>query len=111
MSKKTCHECENSMHQLMCSNTLCPIDDESFAEQCGGFTQIQKCPKTVFDTITSSLEPLAEKLVYDWGHLCHNGDIKIYWKSTILPDSVFYSKAEAIAATVEKLNKEVKDVE
>lgn len=58
---------------------------------------------TRFDCITASPEVLAEKLVYDWGHLCHNGDIKIYWKSTILPDAVFCSKSEAIAATVAKL--------
>lgn len=60
-------------------------------------------PPTVFHHITSSPEVMAEKLVYDWGHLCHNGDIKIYWKSTILPDAVFGSKSEAIAATVAKL--------
>ena len=63
--------------------------------------------RTLFDRITASPETLAEKLVYDWGHLCHNGDIKIYWKSTILPDAVFYSKSEAIAATVAKLKEVV----
>lgn len=60
---------------------------------------------TLFDRITASPDVLVEKLVYDWGHLCHNGDVKIYWKSTILPDAVFYSKSEAIAATLEELNK------
>ena len=60
---------------------------------------------TLFDSVTASPDVLADKLVYDWGHLCHNGDVKIYWKSTILPDAVFYSKYEAIAATLEELNK------
>lgn len=58
---------------------------------------------TLFDRITASPEVLAEKFVYDWGHLCHNGDIRIYWKSTILPDTVFGGKAEALAATVARL--------
>ena len=96
--KNKCYECRNYLG--------CGYDAETQA--CKNF--MPKGKTTVFDRLISSPEVLAEKLVYDWGHLCYNGDIKIYWKSTILPDAVFCSKSEAIAATVAKL-KEVCDVE
>ena len=94
--KNKCYECRNYLG--------CGYDAETQA--CKNF--MPKGKTTVFDRLISSPEGLAEKLVYDWGHLCHNGDVKIYWKSTILPDTVFGSKYEAIAATVAKL-KEVCD--
>jgi hypothetical protein len=73
-------------------------------ERCGcSGTPKEFLYNSAFARITESPDALAEKLVYDWGHLCHNGDIKIYWKSTILPDAVFCSKAEALTATVVKL--------
>ena len=114
MSKKTCYECENSMHQLMCSNTLCPIDNESFAEQCGGFTQIQKCPKTVFDTITTSPAVLADKLVFYEEDIGMNGKVITYWTSNVIQRS-YNTREEAVSATIDALNElreeEVKDVE
>ena len=86
---KKCSKCRNYNGNIL----IC--------ESCAHY----KPKQTVFQRITASPEVLAEKLVYDWGHLCHNGDVKIYWKSTILPDAVFYSKSEAIEATLEELNK------
>lgn len=87
-----------------------PSGDVSVCLACESFlnTVNGKSKQTVFDSVTASPAVLADKLVYDWGHLCHNGDVKIYWKSTILPDAVFYSKYEAIAATLEEL-KEVEE--
>jgi hypothetical protein len=83
-----------------CINCAIQQDREGCCEEC---RFEHKDHPSLFYRITESIEVLAEKLVYDWGHLCHNGDIKIYWKSTILPDAVFCSKAEALTATVVKL--------
>ena len=107
MSKKTCHECENSMYQMMCSNTLCPIENERFAEQCGGFTQIQKLPKILFDRITTSPEVLAPHFVFLKGVFVTNINPQQQWIST-LTGEVYPTRAEAISATVAKL-KEVCD--
>lgn len=86
---KKCSKCRNYNGNIL----IC--------ESCAHY----KPKQTVFQRITTSPEMLVDKLVYDWGHLCHNGDVKIYWKSTILLDAVFYSKSEAISATLEELNK------
>ena len=96
---KTCHECENCIYTPMCDNTLCPISDENFAEMCGGFTQIQKPPKTVFDRITSSPEVLAPEFVgmmYDRV----SGEDRYY---SMLTGEFYNSYEEAIAATLKKL--------
>ena len=113
MSKKTCHECENIMYQPMCDNTLCPIENENFAEQCGGFTQIHKCPKTVFEHITTSAAVLADKLVFYEEDICMNGKVITYWTSNVIQRS-YSTREEAVAATIDALNElrenEVKDV-
>lgn len=110
MKNKTCHECENCIYPPMCDNTLCPISDENFAEICGGFTQIQKPPKTLFDTITASPEVLAPKLVY-WCLEEEFGECIGVYRSTLFDDTTdqyWRTEGEAIAATVKKL-KEVCD--
>ena len=83
---------------------MCPISDEHFAEMCGGFTQIQKPPKTLFATITASPEVLAEEFVemmYDRVA----GDYRYY---SMLTGEFYNSRAEAIAATVAKLKEQSK---
>lgn len=103
---KTCHECENCIYTPMCDNTLCPISDEHFAEMCGGFTQIQKPPKTLFDTITSSPEVLAPNFVY-----YIEGKYSLFgrrWKSTLTGDVCYVNRSSAIAATVAKLKEVAK---
>lgn len=113
MENKTCKDClhcsiENTdevyctgmpWHYPFGGSDTVSLDKEA----CEHF--LERDEPTVFQRITASPEVLADKLVYTWGHLCHNGDVKIYWKSTILPDAVFYSKYEAITATLEELNK------
>lgn len=80
------------------------FDGEAYCKNCHLHCSVVDFEDaTVFDHIKQSPEVMAEKLVYDWGHLCYNGDVKIYWKSTILPDTVFYSKFEAIDATLTRL--------
>ena len=55
--------------------------------------------RTFFDHITTSIDALAEVLVYSvMLDYCYEE-----WYSTLFPDKVFSTKAEAIAATVEKL--------
>lgn len=104
--------CGNCKHFYCEGDGRCCVKDETWRysddDACEKFENLDKYAGTHFRQITASPDVMAEKLVYDWGHLFHNGDIKIYWKSTILPDAVFSSKAEAIAATVAKL-KEVCD--
>lgn len=100
--KKKCPDCGS----LSVENVF---DGEAYCKTCHLHCLVfDLADASVFDHIIVSPEVLAEKLVYDWGHLCHNGDIKIYWKSTILPDAVFSSKVETITATLAKL-KEVCD--
>lgn len=101
---KTCHECENCIYTPMCDNTLCPISDEKFAEICGGFTQIQKPPKTVFDRITVSMEVLARSLCGNVRVGCFSG----YY--SMLTGMHYPDMEKAVAATIEKL-KEVNDVD
>lgn len=68
--------------------------------------------QTVFEKITSSLEVLAEKLVFCAEYktirpmyLEGKGGIIVaeVWKSTIIPDATFSSEPEAIAATLARL--------
>lgn len=102
LNKKTCGECihlESIEPMGLCKTTGKPL----CLSKLPACSKYEQKTQTLFDRITASREVLAEKLVYDWGHLCYNGDIKIYWKSTMLPDAVFCSKAEAIDATVAKL--------
>lgn len=94
-----------SKKEKNCLNCRIHWDREGGCEVCRWEDQDNP---SLFYQITRSPEVLAEKFVYDWGHLCHNGDIRIYWKSTILPDAVFGSKAEAIAATVARLKETAK---
>lgn len=70
--------------------------------------------KTLFYRITASPEELAEKLVYQRNcKTIHQNDkctIEYWtysWKSTVIQGQSFENKAEAIAATVEKLNQPV----
>lgn len=61
---------------------------------------------TLFKKITESPEVLAEKLVFNVPFVTVGGKGFDRWYSTIEPfdeDIYYYTKAEAIAATVEKL--------
>ena len=64
--------------------------------------------KTIFDCITTSPEVLAPNLVYSrefvWGDDCGNEETETKWLSTVCDDRVFCDEAEAIAATVVRLN-------
>jgi hypothetical protein len=65
-------------------------------------------PLTLFDHITSSVEVLAEKLVY-MKLIPMSGNIKKVFRSTIFDERMFwFTEIEAIAATVARL-KEVCD--
>lgn len=93
----------------MCRNfpgeyNFCPITgrccrDDYLYESCSDFEQ--KALPTLFHRITSSPEVLAEKFVY-----CENEE-HIFscasWRSTLLGNTSYARKGEAIAATVEKL--------
>jgi hypothetical protein len=59
-------------------------------------------PKTLFARITASPEVLAEKLVYRTIEIAVNRVTYSCWKSTITEEA-YRTKAEAIAATVERL--------
>ena len=98
MENKTCGECKNYL-------TVCDfVTPSSNAEGCSNFERKPK-EKTVFQTITTSPEELAEKLVYLI--VCEKDTRMRGWTSNVV-QSVFETKAEAIATTVEKL-KEVCD--
>lgn len=109
---KICGECINFDRSLSKCHKM--QDDSIRATDtvlCCPFYELK--PPTLFDTITSSPEVLAEKLVY-----C-NVKVREYpvgveltsgWYSTIIRNKVWSNEEEAIAATVEKL-KEVNDAE
>lgn len=89
MNKRKCKDCSNRIMGLCKSDTKCPY--------------LKK--KTLFDVLSSSKKRLAEKLIYvifiddDWGS---------YYKSTLVDDSEWKTKEEAIKVTIDKLN-EVQD--
>ena len=89
MNKRKCKDCSNRIMGLCKSDTKCPY--------------LKK--KTLFDVLSSSKKKLAEKLIYvifiddNWGS---------YYKSTLVDDSEWKIKEEAIKATIDKLN-EVQD--
>lgn len=59
--------------------------------------------QTIFDSITASPEVLAEKLVYQFIAYDRHGLFVSCWRSVLTGDIEYYTEAEAIAATLAKL--------
>lgn len=77
-----------------CSNCKNYEGNIRICESCAHYDH----PITLFDHITASPEVLAEKLLYaPLGEFCK------LWYSTVLPGEHWNVKAEAIAATLERL--------
>jgi hypothetical protein len=76
-------------------------------ENCQDWGEKDQFPEiTVFHRITASPEVLAEKLVYSFNLYRNTSDGRVkqkHWSSSLTEDYAFKTKAEAIAATVEKL--------
>lgn len=102
MSKRSCEYCK-----YLTDGCRCKARDERIISstlfECGCI-HFEESKQTVFDHITQSEETLAEKLVY-FKERIFPDDI---WESTLFFRQSFYSKEEAIAATVEELKKEYK---
>jgi hypothetical protein len=100
MKNKTCGECKwfNKIVGIHC--TWHEIEMHPNEEACGDFE-----PPSVFDHITQSVEALAEKLVYIIR--CEEDPSFAGWTSNVV-QSVFETKPEALAETIEELKKEYK---
>lgn len=99
MSDKMCNECKR------CDGDLCTyFDNYSDRESTLACILFEPQKPTVFDYITQSEEKLAEKFIYTRRE--QNGD-KCYL-STITVGK-WSSRAEAKAATIEELKKEVEN--
>ena len=80
--------------------------DTSICLACESFfnTINGKSKPILFDRITASPEVLAEKLVYRYVYHSMGGTSTFYWMSTLF-DKTWDTKAEALTATLEELNK------
>lgn len=99
MSKKVCSNCRFAIQdtlEMFCLFRKLHTTDGLF-ENCHCFL-----PKSVFHRLAQSPEVLAEKLVYRTIEMAVNRVTYSCWKSTITEEA-YRTKAEAIAATVEKL--------
>lgn len=71
---------------------------------CSASGYSDKLPKkTVFDSIMTSPEALAEKLVILVAHFYMRGRVKWLWRSTIIANGSWETREEAYNATVERL--------
>jgi hypothetical protein len=104
--KIKCPKCESfDIHITEYPN---PHDNIAVCYACGYAGMSNDFPKmTIFDHITESEKALAEKMAYIVR--CEEDPTLMGWTSAII-QSLFATKAEAIAATVAKL-KEVCDAE
>lgn len=98
MSLKTCKDCAAWQHNTYRDWHYCA---QGQGDICPGNSKACKYFKsaTVFQKITASPEMLAEKLVYRKYYILQGET----WTSNVLL-SEFETKAEAIAATLERLN-------
>lgn len=100
-SKYACPKCGNpNTHIERRPNGFCYCPDCQYRWQIG-----ESQPKpTVFDSITTSPEVLAEKLVFAIGSIVPDyNHVVTLWYSTIIPNITFETRTKAIAATVENL--------
>ena len=84
-----------------------PSVDVSICLACEAFlnTVNGKSKQTVFDSITASPEVLAEVLVYESPGYNKDGDKDVFYRSKVDKFWVYTTREEAIAATLEELNK------
>lgn len=86
-----------------CSNCKNYQRNIRLCESCVHYTP-PKPVQTLFDKIAASPEVLAEKLVYGVENFSPTCQLYVTrWYSNIIPNVVFDTKEEAIAATVAKL--------
>lgn len=106
MSCRDCKWCDDTITRngnIKCTHPESPWQWCAIDVSCRRF---MVKPQTVFDSITASLEALAEKMVY----AVHYGGL-YFWHSTLIyPAFPFETREKAIAATIEKL-KEVNDAD
>ncbi len=109
MSKRSCEYCK-----YLTSGCRCRLYDRKistaiwFDRGCQHFEELKQ---TIFEKITSSMETLAEKLVYHFNLYRNTKDGRVkqrHWSSSLTEDYAFETREEAVAATVEKLKKEWK---
>ncbi len=106
MSKTICSKCRYAIQdvsEMFCMYRKLHTNDGLFVN-CHCFSK-----KSLFHHLTQSPEVLAEKLVYSFPFVDREGQVIIAWYSSI-EDGRWFTKAEAITATLEKL-KEVEDAE
>ena len=73
----------------------------AICDKCPARNPLRHGYNSVFNQITQSPEVLAEKLVYIIR--CEEEPSLAVWASNVVQSVVFFTKSEAIAATVEKL--------
>ena len=104
------------MSKLVCKN--CKSIAVDYEDYTGG-TSYYRCKtcgmrgnkdkftsQTLFDRITASPEVLAERLVLSFPFVDCEGQVIIAWYSTV-KNGRWFTKKEAVAATVAKLKEEV----
>ena len=110
MNKRSCINCKYLIDSIYCKARSTRITSSNWFE-CG-CPHFEKRQQTVFDCITESEEALAESVVMPI-IVEYSGDI--LWVSPLLQKDAskraifFDSKSEAIAATIEELNKEYRE--
>lgn len=114
MSKK-CPECGSLNIEYLFEG------EDSWCKDCSlHFPTSDAAIATVFDKISSSMDALAEKLVYERVIIkniqinnSHSSKTRSsytkMWKSALFPRKFFDDKQKALSATVEELKKEAKD--
>lgn len=106
MNNKTCGECRFYhpifKHEGVCTATSDLRKTCDFTSRCAIGGVYSKPPPTIFDYITASIEVLAESVVYPYEMAIGGSTFRVYWTSPFV-ENLYPDKAEALAATVNKL--------